>query len=154
MTAMIKKFIISLLFGLATMSGIAFAQTKEVNTLVDSVTLAKRNARRNMIVREWNTDAKTKTKWLDHVTVYDGEGRKIEEIEYNQYGQSWRETYKYDPVTGKISEDIRYDGKDKATLIRKYEYNPDGTRKKQYNYKPNGKLKTVKVYEYTFQQSQ
>lgn len=141
--------ILSLLlaFGIA-FSASAQEQLPPQGTLVDSITLVKRNSRRNLVVREWNTDAKSKTKWLDHVTTYDEFGRKTEEIEYNQYGQAWRETYKYDEKTGKISEDVQYDEKDKVKLVRKYEYNPDGTKKKQYNYKPNGKLKTIKVYEY------
>ena len=53
---------------------------------LDPATLAKRDARRNLTVKQWNTDAKTKTRWLDRVTTYDHEGRKIEEIEYASYG--------------------------------------------------------------------
>ena len=41
-------------------------------------TLAKRAKRKNLTVKEWNTDSKTKTRWLDHVTTYDAEGRKVE----------------------------------------------------------------------------
>ena len=109
--------------------------------------LAKREARRNMTIKEWNTDAKTKTRWLDRVTTYDSEGRKIEEIEYASYGQKWRETYEYGD-NGRIVKEVYYDDRNKPQLIRKYEYNEDGTKKKQYNYLPNGKLKTIKVFEY------
>ena len=109
--------------------------------------LAKREARRNMTIKEWNTDAKTKTRWLDRVTTYDSEGRKIEEIEYASYGQKWREPYEYGDH-GRIVKEVYYDDRDKPQLIRKYEYNEDGTKKKQYNYLPNGKLKTIKVFEY------
>ena len=56
-------------------------------------TLAKREARKNLTVKEWNTDARTKTRWLDRETTYDSQGRKVEVIEYASYGQKWRETY-------------------------------------------------------------
>ena len=112
-------------------------------------TLAKRAKRKNLTVKEWNTDAKSKTRWLDHLTVYDEEGRKIEEIEYATYGQRERITFEYN-ASGKIEKEIVYDDRNKPIRIRKYEYNADGTKKKQFNYLPNGKLATVKVFEYMF----
>ena len=48
---------------------------------VSPETLAKREKRKNLTVKEWNTNDKTKTRWLDRVTTYDEQGRKIEEIE-------------------------------------------------------------------------
>ena len=66
-------------------------------------TLAKRAKRKNLTVKEWNTDSAKKTRWMDHLTVYDEEGRKIEEIEYNQFGQVERVTCEYDPVTSRLS---------------------------------------------------
>ena len=66
-------------------------------------TLAKRAKRKNLTVKEWNTDSAKKTRWMDHLTVYDEEGRKIEEIEYNQFGQVERITCEYDPVTSMSS---------------------------------------------------
>ena len=62
---------------------------------VSPETLAKREKRKNLTVKEWNTNDKTKTRWLDRVTTYDEQGRKIEEIEYATYGQKWRITYEY-----------------------------------------------------------
>ena len=112
-------------------------------------TLAKRAKRKNLTVKEWNTDAKAKTRWLDHLTVYDEEGRKIEEIEYATYGQRERVTFEYN-ANGKIEKEVVYDDRDKPVRIRKYEYNADGTKKKQFNYFSNGKLATVKVFEYMF----
>ena len=47
---------------------------------LDAATLAKRAGRKNLTIKEWNTDAKSKTRWLDRVTTYDEQGRKIEEI--------------------------------------------------------------------------
>ena len=32
---------------------------------LDPATLAKREGRKNLVVKEWNTDARTKTRWLD-----------------------------------------------------------------------------------------
>lgn len=113
-------------------------------------TLAKRERRKNLTVKEWNTTAKGGSKWLDHVNVYDSEGRKVEEIEYTNYGQKERITIEYDQVTGKVVKEVVYDDKNKPSRIRKYEYNPDGTKAKQYNYQPNGKLYSVKVFEYIF----
>ena len=47
-------------------------------------TLAKRAKRKNLTVKEWNTDSSKKSRWLDHMTVYDEKGRKIEEVEYDE----------------------------------------------------------------------
>ena len=116
---------------------------------VSPETLAKRAKRKNMTLKEWNTDAASRTKWLDHLTVYDAEGRKVEEIEYAVYGQVWRVVTEYDEQ-GQGSREVEYDGKNRPVRIRKYEYNENGTKHKQYNYLPNGKLYSVKVFEYTF----
>ena len=144
MKKLIGKMLLASLLFLALFSTSAYAQ-------LDEATMAKRQARKNLVIREWNTDAKTQTKWLDRVTTYDDQGRKIEEIEYTKYGQKWRETFEYG-ANGKISKNVIYDEKNKPSAIRKYEYNSDGTKKKQYNYAPNGKLQTVKVFEYTIQE--
>ena len=117
---------------------------------VSPETLAKRAKRKNMTLKEWNTDARSKTRWLDHLTVYDEQGRKIEEIEYATYGQKERVTFEYDDITGKIVKEVVYDDHNKPVRIRKYEYNTNGTKKKQYNCYPNGKLASVKVFEYLF----
>lgn len=113
-------------------------------------TLAKREKRKNLTVKEWNTDSKSKTRWLDHLTVYDSEGRKVEEIEYATYGQRERVTYEYDDSTGKVIKEVVYNDRNVAVRIRKYEWNENGTKAKQYNYLPNGKLYSVKVFEYIF----
>ena len=124
---------------------IAFSQD------VSPEVLAKRAKRKNLTVKEWNTDSKSKTRWLDRLTVYDAEGRKIEEIEYATYGQKWRVTRTYDEQTGQIAEEVEYDDHNKPVRIRKYVYNTDGTKAKQYNYLPNGKLYSVKVFETTIE---
>ena len=112
-------------------------------------TPAKRAARKHLTVKEWNTDARTKTRWLDRETTYDSQGRKVEVIEYASYGQKWRETYEYGE-NGRVAKEVEYDDRNKPVRVRKYEWNSDGTKKKQYNYAPNGKLLSVKVFEYIF----
>ena len=116
---------------------------------VSPETLAKRSKRKNLVVKEWNTDATTRTKWLDHLTVYDSEGRKIEEIEYTLYGQKQRVVTRYNDES-MVSEEIVYNEKNVPVRVRKYEYNENGTKAKQYNYLPNGRLYSTKVYEYNF----
>jgi hypothetical protein len=37
-----------------------------------------------------------------------------------------------------------------VSIVRKYEYNEDLTKKRQYNYLPNGTLQTVKTFEYSY----
>ncbi|MBR7022068.1 MAG: hypothetical protein IKI09_01175, partial [Bacteroidales bacterium] len=54
---------------------------------VSDATIAKRENRRGMVLKEWNTAAGDKRAFLDRVTTYDAMGRKIEEIEYASYGQ-------------------------------------------------------------------
>ena len=135
-----KKVLLTIILALAAAT--AFAQTS------DEYLKLKLQRKENLTVKEWNTDAKSKTKWLDRVTVYDSRGHKISETEYNQYGQSWRETYEWNEQDQKVRE-TRYNDKDKVVYVRKFEYNEDGTRKKQYTYLPNGKLSTVKVFEYS-----
>ncbi len=132
-----------ILVGLMVLSVCSYAQ------VVSPETLAKRAKRKNLTVKEWNTDAKMKTRWLDHVTVYDNEGRKIEEIEYATYGQKERVTIEYDE-NGLVAKEIVYDDRNKPVRQRKYAYNENGTKAKQYNYLPNGKLYSVKVFEYIF----
>ena len=116
---------------------------------VSPETLSKRAKRKNLTVTEWNTDSKGKNRWMDHLTVYDEQGRKIEEIEYASYGQRERVVTTYGE-NGLVAKEIEYNDRNKPVRIRKYEYNLDGTKKKQYNYLPNGKLYSIKEYNYKF----
>ena len=125
----------------------AFAQTVKESTVI------KRENRKGMTVKEWNTQAGSKRAFLDHVTTYDELGRKIEEIEYASYGQKSRVVSEYPPdsdVTAKVVREIEYNDRDKVVRIRKFEYNEDGTKKRQLNYYPNGKLESVKTFEVVF----
>ncbi len=109
----------------------------------------KRERRKGLTVKEWNENQTTKTKFLDHITKYDANGFKIESIEYANYGQKSRITYEYNEQ-GKCIKEVEYDGRNKPVRIRKFEYYPDGSKKRQYNYFPNGKLETIKEFEYIF----
>jgi len=108
----------------------------------------KQEQRKNLTVKEWKQGADGKsTRFLNHVTKYDAQGRKAEDIEYNSSGVvTNRCKYEYD-ANGRVSREVVYQG-DKVTRIRKFEYNADGTKHKQYNYSPNGKLVSTKSYEY------
>lgn len=142
---MMKRFLIfSFLLALVIP---AFSQQVTPETLI------KRQKRKGLTVKEWNTASGSKQAFLDHVTTYDSLGRKIEEIEYAAYGQKSRVVSEYvdaaDPAS-KVLREIEYNDRDKVTRIKKYEYNEDGSKKRQYNYYPNGKLESVKEYELIF----
>ncbi len=110
---------------------------------------SKQESRKNLTIKEWKRgNAGKGTRYLDHVTKYDANGRKIEEIEYNSSGQMIdRCTYTYNE-NGKVKQEVVYDERNKPVRIRKFEYNSDGTKHKQYNYSPDGKLLSVKEFEY------
>ena len=125
----------------------AFAQQVTPETLI------KRQKRKGLTIKEWNTQAGAKQAFLDHVTTYDSLGRKIEEIEYASYGQKMRVVSEYvDPIdpASKVSREIEYNDRDRVVRIRKFEYNDDGSKKRQLNYYPNGKLESVKEFELIF----
>ena len=118
---------------------------------VSDATIAKRENRRGMVLKEWNTAAGDKRAFLDRVTTYDQFGRKIEEIEYASYGQKWRVVSEYpenSDITAKVVREIEYNDRDKVVRIRKFEYDEDGSKVRQLNYYPNGKLESVKTFEY------
>lgn len=110
----------------------------------------KRERKKNLIVREWNTKVGSTTPYLDNIVTYDSLGRKIEEIEYASYGQKKRIVYEYQGKSTRCSRQIEYNQRNRVSRIKKFQYNPDGTRKKQFNYKPNGKLESTKVFEYSY----
>ena len=138
-----KRFLILAFMGLMALP--LFSQS------VSDATIHKRENRRGMVLKDWNTAVGARMPFLDHVTTYDSLGRKIEEIEYASYGQKSRVVSEYpanSDVTAKVVREIEYNDRDKVVRIRKFEYNEDGSKKRQLNYYPNGKLESVKVYEY------
>ena len=138
-----KKLLILLVF--CSLSVLTFAQS------VSESTINKRDNRRGMVLKEWNTAAGDKRAFLDRVTTYDEFGRKVEEIEYASYGQKWRIVFEYpkdSDITAKVVREIEYNDRDKVSRIRKFEYDEDGAKVRQLNYYPNGKLESVKTFEY------
>ncbi len=103
--------------------------------------------KKNLIIKEWNTDPKGGNKVLDHVTTYSPDGRKMEETEYNSDGQKWRKRYEYD-AAGKVAVEYVYDNRNRLQTYKKFEYNEFNRKKVQYTYSAKGKLLTIKHYEY------
>ena len=103
--------------------------------------------KKNLVIKEWNTDVRTNAKVLDHVTTFNPDGKKVEEIEYGSSGQKWRKRFEYGP-DGRVSKEMLYDERNRLVNYKKFEYNEFGRKKTQYTYNPKGKLLTVKVFEY------
>ena len=112
-------------------------------------TTGQKIKKKNRVIKEWNTDPRSGKKVLDHVTTYDADGKKIEEIEYNSEGQKWRKRFEYAPgAEGKCVKESVYNERNRLETVKKYEYNEFGRKKTQYNYNAKGKLLTIKVFEY------
>jgi hypothetical protein len=107
----------------------------------------KKIDKKNLVVKEWNTDANGSHKVLDHMTTFNAEGKKVEEIEYNTDGQKWRKRFEYD-ASGKVSKEYVYDHRNKLQTYKTFEYNEFAKKKVQYTYNPKGKLIGIKQYEY------
>lgn len=103
----------------------------------------------NLTVKEWNIDTGTNQKVLDHQTIYNASGKKVEETEYDRKGQKWRKKYEY-ASDGSLSRVLVYDSSNKLDNIRKFEFNELGRKKTEYIYDAKGKLKRCKMYEYSF----
>ena len=116
-----------------------------------TVVPTKKINKKNLVVKEWNTDVRTNVRVLDHVTTYNANGQKIEEIEYNSEGLKWRERYDYGSNGEKVRELI-YNGNNRLIQVKKYQYNVYGKKTITYTYNANGKLIAVKNYEYLMQE--
>ena len=108
----------------------------------------RRLSKSNLTVKEWNVDAATNQKILDHQTIYNSDGRKIEETEYDKDGQKWKKKFEYS-AEGKLVRELVYGASGKLDNIRKFEFNELGRKKIEYIYDSRGKLKKYKVYEYS-----
>ena len=130
-----RKLIISLFaFVLIPALTVAQDETQKIN-------------KKNLVIKEWNTEPRSGKKVLDHVTTFDADGKKIEEIEYGSEGQKWRKRFEYG-ADGKCVKEMVYNDRNKLETVKKYEYNEFGRKKTQYNYNAKGKLLTIKVFEY------
>ena len=106
--------------------------------------------KKNLVIKEWNSDPGGSNKTLDHVTTYSPDGKKIEEIEYDSSGIKWRKRYEYG-ANGKVVKESTYDAKGKLISYQKIEYNEFGRKKVVYTYNARGKLIKIKTYEYISQ---
>lgn len=102
--------------------------------------------KKNLVIKEWNTDPKGNNKVLDHITTFNADGRKTEEIEYNSDGQKWRKRFEYG-ADGKVSKELVYDHRNRLQTYKKFEFNEFGRKKIQYTYNAKGKLISIKQYE-------
>ena len=105
--------------------------------------------KRNLTLKEWNIDAGTNQKVLDHLPIYNSDGKKVEEAEYDRKGQKWRKKYEYSP-DGTLSRVLVYDSSNRLDNVRKFEFNELGRKKTEYIYDSKGKLKRCKLYEYSY----
>jgi hypothetical protein len=106
--------------------------------------------KKNLVIKEWNTDPKGGNKTLDHVTTYNADGEKIEEIEYSGSKQKWRKRFEYGS-NGKVSRELVYNEKNRLQTYKTFEYNEFLRKKVQYTYNAKGKLLSVKHFEYIAQ---
>lgn len=106
--------------------------------------------KKNLVIKEWNTDPKGGSKVLDHVTTYNPDGKKIEETEYSGSSQKWRKRFEY-AADGKLSKEYVYDERNRLQTYKTFEFNEFGKKKVQYTYNAKGKLLSVKHYEYIAQ---
>ncbi|MBR0109259.1 MAG: hypothetical protein IJM05_01495 [Bacteroidales bacterium] len=116
-------------------------------------TLAVKINKKNLVIKEWNTDPRSGARALDHITTFSPEGKKIEEIEYNSDGQKWRKRFEYG-ADGKVSRELVYDGRNRLQTYKTFEYNEFARKKVQYTYNPKGKLLSIKHYEYIVQDAE
>ena len=131
-----KKILFITVLTLLAFSGATYAQgAAEIN-------------KKNLVVKEWNTSAGGVAGTLDHVTTYSAEGKKVEEIEYDNAGrQKWRKRYEWGP-DGLMSRELVYDERNRLVNCKKFEYNEFGKKKAQYTYDAKGKLISTKIIEY------
>ncbi len=106
--------------------------------------------KKNLVIKEWNTDPKGGNKMLDHVTTYSAEGQKMEEVEYTGSAQKWRKRFEYGS-NGKVSRELVYDEHNRLQTYKTFEYNEFLRKKVQYTYNAKGKLLSVKHFEYIAQ---
>ena len=107
-----------------------------------------RNGKENLIIKEWNVETSSGVKILDHLTIYNSLGLKVEEAEYGKDGVKWRKKFEYSS-DGTLSRVLVYDSSGKLDNIRKFEYTPTGRKHKEFIYNAKGKMSRYKIYEYS-----
>ena len=132
---MMKRIILTLLVAFMSSSFVQAQNEPSIN-------------KKNLVVKEWNTNSKGGASVLDHITTYSADGKKVEEIEYDINGkQKWRKRYEWS-ANGTMSRELVYDERNRLVNYKKFEYNEFGKKKAQYTYDANGKLISTKIIEY------
>ena len=108
--------------------------------------------KKNLIIREINTDPKGRNEMLDHETLYNADGHKLEEVEYDSDGKKkWTKRFEYD-AAGKVSKEYAYDHLNRLQTYKTFEYNEFGRKKVQYTYSAKGRLLGIKTFKYIAQE--
>lgn len=109
--------------------------------------------KKNLTVKEFNVDAGSSAKIIDHLTVYNENGRKIEETEYDRMGVKWRKVFEYG-TDGRLARELVYGANGKLDNIRKFEFDELGRKKIEYVYSAKGKMIRYKLFEYTIEEKE
>lgn len=80
-----------------------------------------KNGKENLIIKEWNVEPSSGVKVLDHETIYNRFGLKVEEAEFSKEGLKWRKKFEYTP-TGRKHKEFIYNAKGKMSRYKIYEY--------------------------------
>jgi len=104
--------------------------------------------KRDLVTKEWITEVGSNVKFLDHETIFNSVGKKIQETEYSKLGKLWTKKYEYGP-DGKMTRELTYNDKGRLDSIQKFEYNEFGKKQTIYTYDARGKLVKIKAIEYT-----
>lgn len=107
---------------------------------------------KRLTVKEWKNTPDGKNRWVDHIEIYDAEGRLVEEAEYSDYGRhlSWRAEFFYS-AEGLLEREVIYNERNKISKVRKYEYNADGVCVRRLNYNANGMLNSYRDFEFIYE---
>ena len=107
---------------------------------------------KSLTVKEWKTTPDGKSKWVDHIEVYNAQGQLIEEFEYGDYGRhlTWRSEYFYN-AKGQLEKEIIYNERNKPSKVRKYEYDSNGVCTRRLNYGANGILNSYRQFEFSYE---
>ena len=134
-------------FGFLLGTALVLLLASGIGAAAQDNTATQKIDKRNLVIKEWNTDARSNNRTLDHVTTFSPDGKKLEESEYGSSGQNWRKRFKYNEAGKCVQEDI-YDERNRLNSVKKIEYNEFGRKKTQTTYTPKGKVVSIKHYEY------
>ena len=150
MCKIMKYLKLSLVAAMMLLSLLACAQSGGTRTGTQGTATGGNPNKKNLVIKEWNSDPGSSQKVLDHVTTYNADGFKIEEIEYDSTGMKWRKRFEFG-ANGKVVTEYTYDARGRLLSYQKFEYNELGRKKTVYTYNNKGKLLKVKTFEYIVQ---